>query len=399
MQQRANSDLLIVAYISGHGFGHAVRASVILGELLREMASLRVIIKTDAPAWLFKGLGERASVMHAKVDAPPVQADAFSMDVKATMAAMRAWLDQKEQWTRAEAAWIQTRGASMVLADISPLALAAAHLAHIPSALVANFTWEWILAETRLDHPLAAALAAEWSQLTPLASWCFCTAPSATIGHPRPIPTGMVGRRCGDDRDEVRRRLGLSAGDTAVLLSFGGLDIHDADFSPLANLDRVVYLSTSPKPGVPRCRCVGRDMDHSLLMHAADVVVGKLGYSTVAEAVIHGTPFVFTPRPHWPEEQILRPALEAMIPCACIPWGTFAAGRFADDLLALAARGKAGGNVAYGAAQVARLLAASMRHDVLEKADLYPPAGMLPARRGQITGGPSMSVSGSCLGV
>ncbi|MBN1424256.1 hypothetical protein JXA88_06850 [Candidatus Fermentibacteria bacterium] len=386
MKERAGSDPLIAAYVSGHGFGHAVRTSTILKELLKEMPKLRVIAKTDAPAWLFAGLGDRVCVLPVQVDAPPVQADAFTMDIDATLAGMQAWLSRKDEWIRREAAWLEDQGVALVIADISPLALAAADLARVPSALIANFTWEWILSEAYLPHPLSAAVAREWSACTPLASWCFCTAPTAEIGHPCPIPVGIVGRRCEWDRDEVRQWLGLSASDIAVLLSFGGLDIRHVDFGPLAGLD-VVYLSTSPKSGLPRCQCVGREVDHACLMHAADVVVGKLGYSTVAEAVIHGTPFLFAPRANWPEEQILRTAVEGLLPWACVPWDRFAAGQWAHDLLTLAGRGKTDGQIGYGGAQVARLVAAALRNDALDRPDLYPPASELASWRSQAIAG------------
>ena len=49
----------IVYYISGHGYGHAVRSIQIIQELLE--LSCAVIIKTTTPAFLFKeGLSARS---------------------------------------------------------------------------------------------------------------------------------------------------------------------------------------------------------------------------------------------------------------------------------------------------------------------------------------------------
>ena len=45
---------------------------------------------------------------------------------------------------------------------------------------------------------------------------------------------------------------------------------------------------------------------HPDLVGAADVVVGKLGYSTVAEVAAAGTRFVYVPRPHFPESDELE---------------------------------------------------------------------------------------------
>lgn len=42
------------------------------------------------------------------------------------------------------------------------------------------------------------------------------------------------------------------------------------------------------------------------LVYAADVVLGKIGYGFVSECISTGTPLVYVPRQHWPEEQYLE---------------------------------------------------------------------------------------------
>jgi L-arabinokinase len=37
-------------------------------------------------------------------------------------------------------------------------------------------------------------------------------------------------------------------------------------------------------------------------MNLADVVLGKIGYGTVTECLMHGTPLIYVPRSSWPEE-------------------------------------------------------------------------------------------------
>ncbi|MCU0612470.1 MAG: hypothetical protein MUE60_11860 [Candidatus Eisenbacteria bacterium] len=352
---------LVVAYVSGHGFGHAVRTSVILGELMDLIPSTRVVIKTTAPPWIFRALGRRASVLAQEVDCPPVQADAFSLEIEETLSRMRAWLDHKECWLEVEAAWLRENRPSLVLADISPLALVAANRRGIPAALIANFTWEWILRRAELRDPRTVPLANEFAECTSQATWCFLTSPAvANVDHPRPITVGLVGRRCGIDRQEVRRQLGIGKDTVAVLLSFGGLDVGCVDFAPLADLRGITWLSTSPRPQLPECRCIPRGFEHPCLVSAADVVVGKLGYSTVAETLIHGTPFLSAPRMHWPEDDLLRGALESRLPTARVPWDRFVSGRWREDLLALCGRGRAEEQRPYGGRQVAVLLSAAL---------------------------------------
>lgn len=47
------------------------------------------------------------------------------------------------------------------------------------------------------------------------------------------------------------------------------------------------------------------------LVHAADVVLGKIGYGFVSECISTGTPLVYVPRQHWPEEQYLEVSCDA----------------------------------------------------------------------------------------
>jgi len=242
----------IIAYVSGHGFGHAVRTSVILGHLMEQIPGIRAVIKTTAPAWLFASLGNRVQVLPAQVDAPPVQTDAFSMQIGATLDAMRAWLDCKEDWLRSEHEWLDLHRPLLVLADISPLALVAAERAGIHSVLVANFTWEWILRHGEFGDPRALAIAEEFAYCTSRATWCFLTVPHMQeVDHPHPITVGLVGNRCSEERRAVRLRLGLEDETLAVLLSFGGLDIAGVDLAPLAGLEGITYVTTTKTETLP----------------------------------------------------------------------------------------------------------------------------------------------------
>ncbi|GAB1422694.1 hypothetical protein MASR2M15_29330 [Anaerolineales bacterium] len=48
---------------------------------------------------------------------------------------------------------------------------------------------------------------------------------------------------------------------------------------------------------------------HNLLAHA-DLVIGKAGASTVSQIIAHQTPFIYTLRPHWRENELLQKGLD-----------------------------------------------------------------------------------------
>ena len=48
---------VLVAYVSGHGFGHATRTCEVLRAVRRRAPSLPLAVVGEAPDWLFQGLG------------------------------------------------------------------------------------------------------------------------------------------------------------------------------------------------------------------------------------------------------------------------------------------------------------------------------------------------------
>src|SRR4051812_49105500 len=132
----------IALYVSGHGFGHAVRSAQVADALLDSGA--QVIVRTDAPAWLFPT--GAAYVPGPPVDVGVVQHDGLEFDVDATR---QRWLEFGATFDRRadeEATLMREQAIDFVVGDMPPLAFAAAARAGLPSAAVTNFGWDWIYA-------------------------------------------------------------------------------------------------------------------------------------------------------------------------------------------------------------------------------------------------------------
>ena len=80
---------------------------------------------------------------------------------------------------------------------------------------------------------------------------------------------------------------------------------------------------------------------HPDLVRAADVVVGKLGYSTVAEAYAAGTRFAYLPRPAFRESAVLEQFVRENLPSTPLDPAEFDDGRWTRILDALLASPKA----------------------------------------------------------
>jgi hypothetical protein len=130
----------VALYVSGHGFGHAVRSAEVASALLQGHA--RVLVRTDAPTWLFP---PAATLLPGpSIDVGVAQHDGLELDIDETRRRWRAFAAAFDQRTQAEAAMLRQHEVDFVLGDIPPLAFPAAARAGVASAAVGNFTWDWM---------------------------------------------------------------------------------------------------------------------------------------------------------------------------------------------------------------------------------------------------------------
>jgi len=130
----------ILYYISGHGFGHAVRAQQVIRALSALRPNLRLHIRTTAPQWIFHNPSAAIDYSHQAIDAGLVQADSLDMDLTATMAACRAIYANPQPLIDQELDFIATKEIELVVSDTPPLAFEIAAQASVPSVSITNFT-------------------------------------------------------------------------------------------------------------------------------------------------------------------------------------------------------------------------------------------------------------------
>ena len=142
-------------YVSGHGFGHAVRCAELCRALLGPAPELHIQARTAAPAWIFP---PGVEVVSRRLDVGVVQPDSLHVDPAATLARYAAHVRDEDALIAAEAAEIESLGARLVVADIPSAAFAVAERAGLPGLGVANFSWDWIYAPYVADAPSYAPL-------------------------------------------------------------------------------------------------------------------------------------------------------------------------------------------------------------------------------------------------
>ena len=317
----------IAFFVSPHGFGHAARACAVISALVRRRPGLRFHVFTTVPKWFFSESLPGCFEYHPCVsDVGLIQISPIEENVEATVEALdhAPWRDP-DTVTRLARRLVDL-GCNLVIADISPLGLRLARRVGLPSVLVENFTWDWIYTEIEAPAGLRRhgdELAADFAA----ADLRIQTRPVCEpVSHAVPVAT--VAREPRFPPHEVRRRLGVPADAAMVLASMGGVPWA---YGPLDRLTK----SGGPWVVVPG----GADLEqrrgrlvllpfhsahyHPDLVHAADVVVGKLGYSTVAETCQAGAALAYVERPRFPESPILAKYVDRHLTSRAIALGDF----------------------------------------------------------------------------
>ncbi len=360
-------------FISSHGFGHGARASAVMAAVARQTPSARFEIFTQVPEWFFvESLGQSAGGegtvtfgYHSTwTDVGLEQRDSLSEDLPGTLAQLADHLPFRRQVVDALAAKVIELGCQAILCDISPLGIAVAKRAGLPSVLIENFTWDWIY----------AGYAAAWPALHPFIDQLAVTFAQADVHiQTRPIcaPTdraaltvGPISRAPRTGREQTRRQLGIAPHAPLVLVTMGGVSWQHTGLADMARHPQIHFLL--PGNHSPADRAAAPANVHLLahnsglyppdLIQASDAVIGKIGYSTLAEVYHAHIPYGYVSRPHFAESRILADFVQKEMSGLPMDPTAFSAGKWVDQVPDLLSLPRYSHSQNDGADQVAELL-------------------------------------------
>ncbi len=349
-------------FISSHGFGHAARACAVMAAVLERAPDVRFELFTSVPQWFFEeSLGRPVRLHDSGGDFGLVQTDALREDLGATVKELKQRIPFRPEDLDDLARQLRELRVERVICDIAPIGLAAAREAGLPSLLIENFTWDWIYQHYAETEPNLGPIADYLAEIFYGADEHIQTEPYC---RPRPSASAVapVSRRPRHGRQAVRRHLGIPESSPLVMVTMGGIEWDYADLERrLESTERHdVWLLIAG--AADRTRRVGRTIllphhsgfYHPDLIHAVDGVLGKLGYSTLAEVAAAGVAFGYVPRPGFAESPVLETWVRRHLPSLRVEAESFVSGDWLDqidDLLSLSRR-KA--PIADGAAEIAR---------------------------------------------
>ncbi len=319
--------------VSSHGFGHAARAAAVIEHLAANLElvgkALDVQILAGTPRWFFDqslrlDARHRISYVEAETDLGLVQTTALEEDLEASHRTLERWFIERPARVGVLADKISEAQPHAVICDISPWGLEAARDLSLPTVLIENFTWDFIYAgyhDPRLDEHA--------ERLAPLFDADLHLRATPACGPPREgIEIPPIARQPRLSRSATRASLGIPDQAHMVLVTMGGVPWDFGDLeqqlsrrsangsgdegSDPEHSDRERFLVIAG--GAPEVTRHGQailiphrsDFYHPDLVHASDAVVGKLGYSTVAEIAAAGSRFAYVPRRRFAESPCLE---------------------------------------------------------------------------------------------
>lgn len=331
-------------------------------EALHRRSGARFELFTSSPRWFYDESVEGLYRYHEVVtDVGFRQKSALEFDLEATVAALGQLLPYDGDLVEGLALEVGRAGCGAVLCDIAPLGIAVAERAGLPSILVENFTWPWLYEPLLPQAPGLVRLSNELALWFGRATLHVQTDPLCAPDHGAAVRVAPIARPVRGGRDEVRQALGVERDTTLVVLTMGGVP-QELPFLPgLHDWPEITFLVT----GAPETRVEGNvhvfDNGSRIympdLVHAADAVVAKLGYSTVAEVWREGRPMAYVTRADFRETGPLREWVQREMVGFEIPGADFAGAAWLERVPELLDRSlpEAGGEVRRsGADDVAR---------------------------------------------
>lgn len=333
----------IAVYVTGHGFGHLTRSMEVLRYLKGIKPSCRIHIRAPySSSQVIDALGfYPASIKNVRLEVGLIQKDSLQSDFSASIERLEYYYGSLgDKAVEKEARWMTDNSIEAAFIDISPRVFDACLLAEVPAYGCSNFSWDWIWRELGQVDSRFVYFADKAASAYSSAACLFRTVMAGDLGaFPEIEDVPLVARISDRDKSEVRSLLKVPSDKLVVILSYGGEGLADTVLPERSLHNDFHFVTTEPmeNPGMPfhhlsdnEVRANG--LRYCDLVHAADIVMSKPGYSTVAESVANHSAFVYSERSSFAEYPIIVDYINSCLPNRFLPSEHLLAGRWGDVL-------------------------------------------------------------------
>jgi len=325
----------IAWFVSSHGFGHAARASAVMGEWAIHWPDWEVELVSESPSWFFEeSLNLPFQLYHEKIDVGFVQRGPLQIDFAATVTQLQDFFDNLP--SRVELLAQRLEGCQAVICDVAPLGILVAKKLGIPSILIENFTWDWLYRELADRHPQLGEFALPLEQIYAQADLRIQTRPFCH-NHPQAPKVDPLARPLSPQAHLLAQSLGLEGERPIITITMGGHDFYPEFVEQLKKKEQYQFVLTGQGGSLRhQGNCLflppSSKVYHPDLINLSDGVIGKVGYSTMAECHQAGTPFGYIARMDFPESPLLCQFIETNMNGLALDPASFALGGWLEEL-------------------------------------------------------------------
>lgn len=332
-----NYQLNFAYFISPHGFGHAARGCALMNAIHNKLPSINFEIFTSVPEWFFLDSCNAPFRYHSLVcDVGLVQRTATVQDLNETLSRLAQLYPVRDSLRNQLKQALIDVNCLGVVCDISPLGIEIAESIGIPSFLVENFTWDWIYEAYKPTHKDFDKYIKILRKSFAKASYHIQTEPVCDRSE-KALFVPPISRLPKYTRAVTRKKLELDDDQKLILITMGGVyDAIKISSKIKSFKDCVFIIPGSNQTYLRRDNVIHlpyhASFYHPDLVSAADAVIGKAGYSTLAEVFYASVPFGFVKREDFRESPILEQFIKDKMQGVCISKEEFETDKWLDHL-------------------------------------------------------------------
>ncbi len=324
-------------------------------------------IFTRVPRWFFEESLSFAFSYHPLLtDVGLAQKTPLVVDIPETLSRLNSFLPFDHSLINSLAGLVRELECELVVCDIAPMGIEVARQAGITSMLVENFTWDgiyegYVNEDTRLSKYIDY-----FKGLFEKADYHVQTEPVCRY-RDADLRTSPVSRRVRKSPDRIRDELGVAENVKVVIITMGGIPAQHSFLSRLESQRHITFVI----PGAGQTLDVrnnlillpySSDFFHPDLVNACDAVVGKIGYSTMAEVYYAGVAFGYVKRRGFRESKILADYIDGYMRGLEIREAEFESGDWLSHLTKLLSMPRLQRGVPNGAGNIADFICRLLRN-------------------------------------
>lgn len=275
--------------------------------------NVRFEIFTTVPEWFFTESLPPIFRCHAiEADVGLVQSAPMRQDLSQTLSRLESFLNRIPGQLPDLSQQLVALKCCAVISDISPLGIQAAKSTGIPSILIENFTWDWLYEIYRQEYPRFDPLIAQLESIYRHVDVHIQTEPLCRSSNRALLTAPPASRKPRTSPESIRADLGIDPDVNMVLVTMGGIPERFKNTGSLSLPPKAALVIPGGSNHYEQHGAIRLIPHHSRFFHpdlirASDVVVGKAGYSTIAEVYCLGKPFGYLTRPDFREsDQLVR---------------------------------------------------------------------------------------------